>query len=174
MSTANYYRNTERVPLRCEFCCNDTWLIKNVNYDIIRMNNFLYLIGRGHSIDVECCRKQMIEKWRSVNMKIEFSFDTLLALISCITGIVALFFGGSAYKSVHNLKKSFNDKKKFGDNGVDNFKKAGGDIVEYNCDTNALAMLTAANFKTSLEQAYALFEKRPTIIYTKLLKKPIR
>lgn len=135
------------------------------------MNNFLYLIGRGHSIDVECCRKQMIEKGRRVNMKIEFSFDTLLALISCITGIVALFFGGSAYKSVHDLKKSFNDKKKFGDNGVDNSKKAGGDIVEYNCDTNALATLTAANFKTSLEQAYAIFEKKTDDNLYKIIEK---
>lgn len=104
-------------------------------------------------------------------MKIEFGFDTLLALISCITGLLALFVGGSAHKNINNYKKSFNDKKKFGDNGVDSSKKAGRDIVEYNCDANALATLTAANFKTSLEQAYAVFEKKTDDNLYKIIEK---
>lgn len=93
-------------------------------------------------------------------MKIEFSFDTLLALISCVTGIVALFVGGSAHKKINNYKKSFNDKKKFADNGVDNSKKAGRDIIEYSCDVNALATLNAANFKASLDRVCAVLEKK--------------
>ena len=32
-----------------------------------------------------------------------FNFDTLLALISCIAGIVALFVGGKAYKNYKAL-----------------------------------------------------------------------
>lgn len=32
-----------------------------------------------------------------------FNFDTLLALISCIAGIVALFVGGKAYKTTKLL-----------------------------------------------------------------------
>ena len=38
-----------------------------------------------------------------------FNFDTLLALISCIAGIVALFVGGKAYKNYKTLNNSFND-----------------------------------------------------------------
>jgi len=102
----------------------------------------------------------MIEEVRKVTMKVEFSFDTLLALISCITGVVALFVGGSAHKKINNYKKSFNDKKKFADNGVDNSKKAGRDIIEYSCDANALATLNAANFKASLEQVCDVLEKK--------------
>lgn len=89
-----------------------------------------------------------------------FNLDTLLALISCIAGIVALFLSGRAIKYSKTINNSFNDEKEFGNNGIDNSKKAGGDIIEYNYDANALATLTSANFKASLEKAYEFFEKK--------------
>lgn len=100
------------------------------------------------------------KKGEKETMKNDFCFDTLLALISCITGIVALFVGGSAHKKINNYKKSFNDNKKISDNGIDNSKKAGRDIIEYNCDVDALATLNAANFKASLEQVCDVLEKK--------------
>ena len=44
-----------------------------------------------------------------------FNFDTVLALISCVTGVVALFLGSTAYNQCKIVKNSFNDKKKFED-----------------------------------------------------------
>ena len=90
-----------------------------------------------------------------------FNFDTLLAIISCITGIVALFIGGAAYKQCQINKNSFNDKKEFEDQSQDHSQKAGRDIIN-NCDTTALANLTAASFETSLKLAYAQFEQKTT------------
>lgn len=87
-----------------------------------------------------------------------FNFDTLLALISCITGVVALCLGGNAYKKCKKISKSFNDKKRFGDGGVDNSQKATGDIINNNCDMNAIATLTSANFSVALNSAYRVFE----------------
>lgn len=89
------------------------------------------------------------------------TFDTILAIISCITGIVALFIGGAAYKQCKIIKNSFNDKKELNDNSQDNSQKAGRDlIVNNNCDVNALASLSAQNFKESLNAAYEMFEKK--------------
>ena len=62
----------------------------------------------------------------------EFNFDTLLALISCIAGVVALFLGGTAYKNCKNIKDSFNDKKEFEDNSQDHSQRAAGDIINNN------------------------------------------
>lgn len=90
-----------------------------------------------------------------------FNFDTLLAIISCITGIIALFIGGAAYKQCQINKNSFNDKKEFEDQSQDHSQKAGRDIIN-NCDTTALANLTAASFETSLKLAYAQFEQKTT------------
>ena len=48
-----------------------------------------------------------------------FNFDTLLALISCMAAIVALFVGGKAYsKSVKN-QNSLNDSKQFNNHSND-------------------------------------------------------
>lgn len=46
-----------------------------------------------------------------------FNFDTLLALISCIASVVALFLGGAAYKQCQVNKNSFNDNKTISDDG---------------------------------------------------------
>ena len=71
---------------------------------------------------------------------------------------MALFLGGNAYKKCKKISKSFNDKKRFGDAGVDNSQKATGDIINNNCDMNAIATLTSANFSVALNSAYRAFE----------------
>lgn len=44
------------------------------------------------------------------------------------------------------------------DGGVDNSQKALGDIVNNNCDMNAIATLTSTNFSEALNEAYKAFE----------------
>ena len=89
-----------------------------------------------------------------------FNFDTLLALISCLTGIVALFVGGAAYKQSQINKNSFNDKKEFKDESQDHSQKAGRDIVINQYDPSALAALSAANFESSLKLVYSQLEQK--------------
>lgn len=91
-----------------------------------------------------------------------FNFDTLLALISCITGIVALFLSGAAYKKCQVFKNSLNDKATYRDDSQDHSQKAGRDIVNNSCDANALAAISAATFEVSLKKAYEQFEQRTT------------
>lgn len=86
-----------------------------------------------------------------------FSFDTLLGLISVILGVVALIVGGKAYYDCRKLKTTFKDKKKFKDDSQDNSQQAGGDIINYTCDINALATITNANFETALTKANEMF-----------------
>ena len=62
----------------------------------------------------------------------EFNFDTLLALISCIAGVVAIFLGGAAYKNCKFIKDSFNEKKEFDDHSQDHSQHAAGDIINNN------------------------------------------
>ncbi len=89
-----------------------------------------------------------------------FNFDTLLALISCLAGIVALFVGGAAYKQSQINKNSFNDKKEFKDESQDHSQKAGRDIVINQYDPSALAALSAANFESSLKLVYSQLEQK--------------
>lgn len=89
-----------------------------------------------------------------------FNFDTLLALISCIASVVALFLGGAAYSQCQKNKNSFSDTKMFDDNGQDWSQKAGRDIINNGCDATALAALTASNFEVSLKKAYEQFEQK--------------
>ena len=42
-----------------------------------------------------------------------FNFDTVLAIISCITGIIALFLGYTVYKNCKVNKNTVKQKKKF-------------------------------------------------------------
>ena len=89
-----------------------------------------------------------------------FNFDTLLALISCIAGVIALFVGGAAYKQCQINKDSFNDEKEFKDSSQDHSQKAGRDIVINQCDTSALVDLTAANFESCLKLVYGQLEQK--------------
>lgn len=93
-----------------------------------------------------------------------FNFDTLLALISCIAGVVALFLGGTAYKNCRIIKNSFNDKKKFEDNSQDHSQRAAGDIINNGVTDTQLMTITTAlttisnnNFSKAVDQAYATF-----------------
>ena len=95
-----------------------------------------------------------------------FNFDTLLALISCIAGVVALFVGGAAYKNCRIIKNSFNDKKEFEDNSQDHSQHAAGDIINNNNGisdtqlmtfTSALSTLSNDNFSKAMDQMYATF-----------------
>lgn len=89
-----------------------------------------------------------------------FSLDTLLGVISVLLGVVALILGGKAYHNCKDIRKSYNDKKKFGDNCEDNSQKAGGDIINNSCDTEALAKVSAANFEVVLKHAYDVFDQQ--------------
>ena len=97
-----------------------------------------------------------------------FNFDTLLALISCLTGIVALFIGGAAYHNCRHFNKSFNDRKKFKDGSQDHSQKAAGDIINNNgvSDTQLMtltetfASMNNSNFSRALDKVYTQFQER--------------
>lgn len=89
-----------------------------------------------------------------------FSLDTLLGIISCLLGVVALIIGSKAYHNCNIMKGSMNDDKAFHDNSGDFSQRAGGDIINNTCDTNMLSTLTAANFQASLNKAYEFFEQQ--------------
>ena len=89
-----------------------------------------------------------------------FSLDTLLGIISCLLGVVALIIGSKAYHNCNIMKGSMNDDKAFRDNSGDFSQRAGGDIINTTCDTNMLSTLTAANFQASLNKAYEFFEQQ--------------
>lgn len=90
----------------------------------------------------------------------EFSFDTFLGLLSCILGIVALFWGTKAYKNCKIIKESFNEHKVFKDNSKDCSQKAEGNIINNNYDVESLANISSANFEICLKQAYYHFEQQ--------------
>ena len=88
-----------------------------------------------------------------------FNFDTVLAIISCITAIIGLFLGGKSYQKCKKMEKILNDNKTFGDNGIDNSQKAGRDVINNTYDPNTLVNLSTANFSVALEKAYKTLEK---------------
>lgn len=97
-----------------------------------------------------------------------FHFDTLLSLISCATGVVALFLGGAAYNQCKIIKNSFNDKKEFEDNSQDHSQRAAGDIINNNgisdtqlvTITTALTTMNSTNFSEALDKAYTRFQEQ--------------
>ena len=89
-----------------------------------------------------------------------FTLDTLLGTISVMLGVVALFVGGKAYHDCVSFKNALNNSNEFFDSSEDHSQRAGGNIINNTCDTAALANLTAANFETSLKQAYTVFEQQ--------------
>ena len=98
----------------------------------------------------------------------DFNFDTLLALISCIVGIIALFVGGAAYKNCKIQKDSLNDEKEFRDNSSDHSIKAGGDVTynggmsgtEVVSIMDAMSALSRDNFSMALDTAYTKFQDK--------------
>ncbi len=97
-----------------------------------------------------------------------FNFDTVLAIISCITGIVALFFGGTAYKNCKISKNTVKQKKKVNDGSTDNSINVGGDYhhSEGISETGLISVMdqmnamTSASFSTALDGAYAMFQAK--------------
>lgn len=97
-----------------------------------------------------------------------FNFDTVLALISCVTGVVALFLGSTAYNQCKIVKNSFNDKKKFEDDSQDHSQRAAGDIINNNgisdtqlvTITTALTTMNSTNFSEALDKAYTRFQEQ--------------
>ena len=95
-----------------------------------------------------------------------FNFDTLLALISCITGIVALFLGGTAYKNCKVNQNTIKDKKKFKNGSTDNSVSVGGDYHEGVSETGLITVMdkmkemTSMSFSTALDGAYTMFQAK--------------
>lgn len=107
-----------------------------------------------------------------------FSFDTLLAIISCITGIVALFVGGKAYKNSQSFEKSLNDDKKFEKNSNDYSQKAAGDIINMGINdkqlttiTTALSTMNSFNFSQALNLVYSKFQEQCEDNLAKIIEK---
>ena len=97
-----------------------------------------------------------------------FNFDTVLAIISCITGIVALFLGGTAYKNCKISKNTVKQKKKFDAGSTDNSITVGGDYnhSEGISETGLISVIdkmnamTSASFSTALDGAYTMFQAK--------------
>lgn len=95
----------------------------------------------------------------------EFSFDTLLALISCIAGIIALFIGGTAYKNCSIKNKNDSSKKMNG--GIDNSINITGDFSSQGITEETLLSvvkdmkdMTNTSFSSSIDKVYKFFEKK--------------
>ena len=91
----------------------------------------------------------------------EFTFDTLIALISCIAAIVALFLGGKAY----NQYKSFylKEKKTLKGESSDHSQIAEQITNNYGLDstaTTALLNFTRDSFKDCMDRLYDSFEQQ--------------
>lgn len=97
-----------------------------------------------------------------------FNFDTLLALISCATGIIALFLGGTAYKNCKINKSTLTQKKKFDDGSADNSISVGGDYTHNDgiSETGLITVMdkmkdmTSVSFSTALDSAYTMFQAK--------------
>lgn len=95
-----------------------------------------------------------------------FNFDTLLALISCIAGIIALFLGGTAYKNSKINKNVVKNKKNFYNGSSDNSVSVGGDYNEGISETGLITVMdkmkemTSLSFSTALDGAYTMFQKK--------------
>ena len=93
----------------------------------------------------------------------EFTLDTLIALISCIAGIIALFLGGKAYNSCRKYTTNFKEKKVFKHGGTDNSQQAKV-INNYNgldaASSTALIEFTRETFKDCMNLAYERFEQQ--------------
>lgn len=95
-----------------------------------------------------------------------FNFDTVLAIISCITGVVSLFVGGTAYKKCKIINNTVKSKKTFGDDCQDRSITVGGDYCE-GVNERSLAIImdkmssmTTKSFSTALDGAYTVFQTK--------------
>ena len=97
----------------------------------------------------------------------DFNFDTLLALISCVTGIIALIIGSVAYKNCKINKNSINAKKHLNNSSVDGSINIGGDYYVQGVSENALVAvvgemhkMTSASCSSALNKVYDMFQRK--------------
>ena len=91
----------------------------------------------------------------------EFTFDTLIALISCVAGIVALFVGGKAYNQCKSLY--LKEKKTLKDESSDHSQIAEQITNNYGLDstaTTALLNFTRDSFKDCMDRLYDSFDQQ--------------
>lgn len=93
----------------------------------------------------------------------EFTFDTLIAVLSCFAAIIALFLGGKAYKNCQIKNNKF-DGKKIMKNASDDHSQTAEIIIQntYNglqpTETKALLDFTRDTFKTCMDEMHKLYE----------------
>ena len=97
-----------------------------------------------------------------------FDFDTLLATISCLTGVVALFVGGAAYNNCKISRNTVESQKKIDGGSVDNSTNVGGDYT-HNEGVSENGLLTvmdkmkemnSESFSLALDNAYTMFQNK--------------
>ena len=95
-----------------------------------------------------------------------FNFDTLLALISCVAAVIALFVSGKTYYKINKNYKSLNSSNIYKNNSMDNSQKAGRDIINNGINnaqleivTKQLVELTGINFSSTLSATYEILQK---------------
>lgn len=97
-----------------------------------------------------------------------FNFDTVLAIISCITGIVALFLGGTAYKKCKISQNSIKQKKNYDDGSTDSSITVGGNYTHNEgvgesgliSVMDKMREMTSESFSVALDGAYAMFQAK--------------
>ncbi len=109
----------------------------------------------------------------------EFTFDTLIAVISCIAAVVALFLGGKAYQNCQIKNNKFGGKKVIKDESDDHSQTA-ENITNNNynglqpTETNALLSFTHATFKACMDEAHKRFEQQANDNLQKIIEEANR
>lgn len=109
----------------------------------------------------------------------EFTFDTLIAVISCIAAIVALFLGGKAYQNCQIKNNKFGGKKVIKDESDDHSQTAENITNNtYNglqvAETTALLSFTHATFKECMDEAHKRFEQQANDNLQKIIEEANR
>lgn len=94
-----------------------------------------------------------------------FNLDTLLALISCLASIIALFLGGKAYSNYKSNKNEVNTEKRLSDSATDNSVIVGGDYTNNGVSEaglvsviDAMNQMTSHTFSMALDRVYVEFQ----------------
>ena len=95
----------------------------------------------------------------------DFNLDTLLALISCLASVIALFLGGKAYSNYKSNKNEVKTEKRLSDSATDNSVIVGGDYVKNGISETGLMsvidtmnQMTSHTFSMALDRAYVEFQ----------------
>lgn len=96
-----------------------------------------------------------------------FSFDTLLALISCLASVIALFVGGKAYHNYRINKNHYESNIKVDNSEEDNSINISGDCYSQGISEQTLltvidsmSNLTSSTFYSALNNAYDIFQRK--------------